>query len=222
MAFRGIRGAVAGVAFAAALLAPLLAQAATMTFSLATIEGQNCKRGCVQVIVADGVIEEETPQAFLDFVRDAAAEHNARGVVLINSPGGRVVASMRLGALLRKMRAAVIVARVDTERQVPISGQCMSACVYAMMGGVKRVVPDQSRIGIHRMSRQESHGSGRAPSGTERTYASDDMVDALADYAAEMGVSRGVIREAEQISSDDIHIVSPSELRRWRLASPNF
>ena len=201
------------------------AQAEPMTFHLARIAQDRCASDCPQVIVAEGVIEEDTPQAFIDFVRTAADEPGARGVVLLSSPGGRVVASMRLGAALRQMKAAVIVARSWSEggRDVTVAGQCMSACVYAMMGGVKRIVPPESRVGIHRMSREEAgENSPRAPHAITRSYASEDMVDALANYAAEMGVNPTVIRTAERISPDEIHILSPGELRRWRLASSKF
>jgi hypothetical protein len=99
----------------------------------------------------------------------------------------------------------------------------MSACVYAMMGGVRRIVPPESRLGIHRMSSQDTSVSfGRAFAPAATSYASDDMVDALAGYAAQMGVSPTVIRVAERIPPQDIHIVSPAELRRWHLASPKF
>ena len=201
------------------------AQSQPMSFHLARIAQDRCGSDCPQVIVAEGVIEEDTPQAFVDFVRSAADQPGARGVVLLSSPGGRVVASMRLGAALRQMRAAVIVARSSNEggRDITVAGQCMSACVYAMMGGVKRIVPPESRVGIHRMSREEAgEAAARAPRSTTRTYASTDMVDALANYAAEMGVNPTVIRTAERISPDEIHILSTAELRRWRLASPKF
>jgi hypothetical protein len=201
------------------------AQSQPMSFHLARIAQDRCGGDCPQVIVAEGVIEEDTPEAFVDFVKSAADQPGARGVVLLNSPGGRVVASMRLGAALRQMRAAVIVARSWSEggRDITVAGQCMSACVYAMMGGIKRIVPPESRVGIHRMSREESgEASARAPRATTRTYASNDMVDALANYAAEMGVNPIVIRTAEHISPDEIHILSSGELRRWRLASPKF
>jgi len=99
----------------------------------------------------------------------------------------------------------------------------MSACVYAMMGGVKRIVPAESQVGIHRMSREEvGEGASRGPHPMMRAYASADMVAALASYAAEMGVNPTVIRTAERISPDQIHILSPAELRRWRVASPKF
>jgi hypothetical protein len=202
-----------------------LAQTQPMSFHLATVDSKGCARSCPQIIVAEGVIEEDTPDNFVDFIRSAADQPGARGVVLLSSPGGRVVASMRLGAALRKLGAAVIVARSEHEgdRDLTIAGQCMSACVYAMMGGVKRIVPPESRVGIHRMSREETdEGQARGVHTLRRSYASTEMVDALADYAAEMGVNPGVIRTAEGISPDQIHILSPAELRRWRLASSKF
>jgi hypothetical protein len=202
-----------------------LAQAEPMSFRLATVDSKGCTRNCPQIIVAEGVIEEDTPDNFVDFIRSAADQPGARGVVLLSSPGGRVVASMRLGAALRKLGAAVIVARSEHEgdRDLTIAGQCMSACVYAMMGGVRRIVPPESRVGIHRMSREEmDEGQPRGVHTMKRSYASTEMVDALADYAAEMGVNPGVIRTAEGISPDQIHILTPTELRRWRLASPKF
>jgi hypothetical protein len=205
--------------------AQALAQGAPMEFHLARVEDKNCARDCPQVIVAEGVIEEDTPDAFADFVQSAATQPGARGVVLLSSPGGRVVASMRFGATLRKMGAAVIVARSVHEagRDVAVAGQCMSACVYAMMGGIKRVVPPESRVGIHRMSREEaSPNLARSVHSPVRTYASEDMVDALANYAAQMGINPTIIRTAERVSPDEIHILSARELRRWRLASAKF
>jgi hypothetical protein len=205
--------------------APALAQGEPMSFRLAKLEARNCGGRCPRVIVADGIIEEDTPEAFVGFLQSVADAPNLRDVVVINSPGGRVVASMRLGAALRKLQAAVIVARFgdDQDLNAPSGGQCMSACVYALMGGARRVVPPASRLGIHRMSSQESGGGvGRFFTPAGQSYASPDMVDALAGYAAQMGVSPTVIRVAERIPPEEIHIISPSELRRWRLASPKF
>jgi hypothetical protein len=92
-----------------------------------------------------------------------------------------------------------------------------------MMGGIRRVVPPESRVGIHRMSREEpAPNMARSLHGFVRTYASEDMVDALADYAAQMGVNPTIIHTAERISPDEIHILSSAELRRWRLASGKF
>jgi hypothetical protein len=196
------------------------AQTEPMRFRLAKVEAGNCGADCAEIIVAEGVIEEDTPQAFVDFLNSAAADRRARGVVLLSSPGGHVAASMELGAALREMGAAVIVARSFRAggRDMTAPGQCMSACVYALMGGIRRIVPPDSSVGVHRMSRQEATGAGRELRAPTRTFASDDLVGALAEYAAQMGVNPEVIRTAERISPDDIHILSGAELRRWRLA----
>jgi hypothetical protein len=185
------------------------AQSEPMHFRLDRVQEPYCGANCPEVIVAQGVIEPDTPQTFISFVNSAAAQPEARSVVLLSSPGGQVVASMELGIALRQMGAAVVVA-----------GQCLSACVYAMMGGVKRVIPAQSVVGIHRMSRQEQTGGGRETRALTRRFASADMVSALSEYTAQMGVDPGLIREAERISPEKIHVLTVAELRRWGLASP--
>ena len=142
-----------------------------------------------------------TPEAFVGFLQSVADAPNLRDVVVINSPGGRVVASMRLGAALRKLHAAVIVARFGDESDdlnSPSGGQC-SEIFQALKSNLRkselmdaaarRVVPPASRLGIHRMSSQESAGAGRFFAPAAPSYASADMVDALAGYAAQMGVS---------------------------------
>ena len=78
------------------------------------LQFQRLRRRCPQVIVADGVIEADTPQAFVDFAKQAAQARALRGVIFINSPGGNVVASMELGTEFRKLRAAVMVAGFAT------------------------------------------------------------------------------------------------------------
>ena len=74
-----------------------------MTFRTARLDSPACGSRCPEVIVADGVIEENTPQAFVDFARQAAYSPHLRSIVLLNSPGGNVVASMELGSAFREL-----------------------------------------------------------------------------------------------------------------------
>ena len=65
-----------------------------------------------------------------------------------------MLASMEMGAVLRKAGAEVVVARLAADGDggaAVISADCFSACVYALMGASKRVIPVQSHVGIHRM-----------------------------------------------------------------------
>lgn len=210
----------AALALAATLGAASAASAATMTFRTIPV-GKNCGAKCPQMIVADGEITNRTPDDFLAFVRRQSQNPDARGVILLNSQGGRVGASMQLGKLFRTAGAAVIVARATPQGMT--AGRCYSACVYALMGAKKRVIPGPSKVGIHRMFAYEA--SGVAPDDNERyqrVYATPDLVARLSDYAGVMGVSRELVQTAERVTPDQLRIVTPQEIRRWKLGSDKF
>ena len=203
-------------------LASGAASAAPMTFRLLAVgDSPACGRACPQIIVADGEITERTPSEFAAFVKSQAVNRNARGVVLINSHGGRVGASVALGRMFRAAEAAVIVGRVGP--QGVINGRCYSACVYALMGAKKRVIPRESRVGIHRMFAYDAAGVGPDDLGrTSRVYATPDLVARLGEYAASMGVSRELVYAAESVSPERVRIITPQEMRRWRLGVEKF
>ena len=199
---------------------------APMDFRVAKVDDGHCSPHCPDVIAARGQIGIDTADRFVAFLRGASKVKSLRDVVLIDSPGGKVVGAMRLGAAFRKLGAAVVVARVAGEGPDAVAGPglCMSACAYAFMGGVKRVVPSHSLVGIHRMSRLEYEpgGQGDAHLVSQRVFATPDMVAALTVYARSMGVSAGLVKLAETVPPANIHIVTPAEERRWRLATSKF
>ena len=189
-----------------------------------------CGSRCPEVISAVGEITSATPRAFYNFVSSNIRDPRLRSIVFIHSPGGSVAASMRLGSMFRKTGVAAVVARVARLEGSTGSGgvalpggRCFSACVYALTGAKKRIVPPPSLVGIHRMSFEEHErditGLGEV---TRKTYGTPDFVAQLANYASAMGVSRDLIYTAEKISPENIHIVTPAELRRWRLGSQKF
>lgn len=197
------------------------AVAADMTFSLVDY-GQKCGSKCPQVIAADGEITAKTPQAFVDFLGRHIHSGRLHSIVLINSQGGRVVAAMEWGQAMRKLGVAAVVAKVvpgETRKDLwVIPGRCYSACVYALMGAKKRVALPQSRIGIHRMFMYETSATPEARQDRERVFAAEPLVARLSEYAQMMGVSTALVRKAETINPDQIHILSAAELKRWKLA----
>lgn len=213
---------IARYALAAAALAACssAAVAAPMTFRTIAV-GERCGARCPQMIVAEGEITTSTPAQFVDFVRRRAHDPNTRGVILMHSGGGRVGAAMQLGRMFRESGAAVIVGRVGPTGVT--SGSCYSACVYALVGARKRVIPNVSRVGVHRMVAFDATG---ASFDDERrygpVYATPDLVKRLSDYVGSMGVSRELIDVAERVSHDRLRIVTQQEIRRWRLGSPKF
>ena len=49
-----------------------LADSGSMKFRVEPLETSDCGPGCPHVIVADGVIESDTPQAFVDFLKSGS------------------------------------------------------------------------------------------------------------------------------------------------------
>lgn len=219
-----LKAFIIGLVGPLALLALGGPAAADMRFSLTTIGG-SCGSKCPQAIVADGEITDSTPDEFIAFVRANSRARDVRSVVLLNSPGGKVVASMELGRVFRKVGAATVVARAVSDgdgRSHLTAGRCFSACVYALMGGRKRVVPAQSLVGIHRMFALEAGADPAGGGGARRRFDNGDMRGVLSRYSEAMGVSRDLINMAERTPTESIHVLSPSEVQRWRLGSSRF
>ena len=225
--FHGLlkRGALALVLALVGLAQIDLARAEPMRFRVARLDSPSCAAKCPDVVVADGVIEPETPGAFLDFARMAALSPGLRGVILINSPGGNVVASMELGESFRRLGMAAIVAGYMSTggRSGPVAGDCVSACVYALMGATRRVAPPMSHVALHRMSVALSDTSMRGrPGAPARRFADPQLVAALARYAQRMGVNPALVFAAESLAPDHVRILSAGELGRWGMATSQF
>jgi hypothetical protein len=199
------------------------ARAEEMNFRIIGLSGDNCGAKCPKVIAAQGEIGEGTPDAFLSFVRENVGGGNLHGIVLLDSPGGKVVASMELGQALRRLGMAVIVARPaadqSSQAMALVSGRCYSACVYALMGGKRRVIPPQSRVGIHRMFNFSTSFDFAEGIVRERNYDDGGMRAMLARYASGMGVSPELVNLAERTSPDQLYMLSGADIARWRLGS---
>ncbi len=106
-------------------------------------------------IAAEGVIKEDTPARFSEFLSKKCKEqgicdlHKA-GITTVgfHSKGGDVLAGMELGRIIRDMRLNTALARVVSKDDSAYhddpwtegwgGGQCESACAYAFFGGVSR------------------------------------------------------------------------------------
>ena len=201
---------------------PVHADAGAMTFHVEPLDAGRCGARCPHVIVADGVIESSTPQAFVDFLK-GAEDRDLRRIVFFNSRGGNVVASMAFGHILRALRIAGVVGRFRADGDPgPFAGECLSACVYAMMGAVRRVAPPGSEVALHRMSIVETEAEGWFGRRTKRSFADAPMISVLARYASRMGVNPALVRTAESLPPDTMHVLSPAEMRRWSFAVSQF
>lgn len=195
--------------------------AAPISFSLMTASGvQGCNRACQIVVVAEGEINNTAAVRFERLVRENLGTKPRGLTVLLRSPGGYVIAAAKLGNAFRKYRATVVVARaartdLRTMRITLAGARCVSACVYALMGGQKRVLANGSSIVLHR-----SYADGGF--GQSREYGNDVLRQYIFGYAKSMGINTDVIKFAERLHPSRLYTINPEQARRWKLATPQF
>ncbi|WP_271504972.1 hypothetical protein [Bradyrhizobium sp. CCBAU 11357] len=177
-------------------------------------------------IQASGNIADDTPQAFQRFL-DAAPNYVPKRIRL-NSPGGSLQGGIRLGELFRARGFTTEVGsdRVDPEghphfggrASVRTPGVCASACAYAFLGGIERVLDDGSKLGVHRF-----YTKSALTQPTEKLFSGRDLDDtqkiaaALVLYLVNMGIDARVVALAATAGPDEIYWITPEEARDLRV-----
>ncbi|WP_156970936.1 hypothetical protein [Beijerinckia mobilis] len=167
-----------------------------------------CSADC-RIVVMEGDITDATPDAFLEFMQAHGLKHGPQPIVYIHSNGGKVMAAMELGKIFRHFGVTAVVGRFQGNGKIS-GAHCYSACVYALMGARKRVIPLESELGLHRMYLVSIEG---------RQQDDGEMKQVLEHYTRSMGVSPNVIVTAEHMRPDDVYIVSREEISKWRLGT---
>lgn len=164
-------GVIAGLALSG-LTTAVVAQVpgAAMQFMLVHADpgSGNCRpEGCMDWIAAEGIIDARSPG---DLRKLLASIGNRKLPIIVNSPGGNVVAAMEMGEIIRKRGLSVAVG--GTRLQSCLSGQplcgdgwragakgvvysagvkCLSACPFVLAAGIRRVVSPFSIVGVHQV-----------------------------------------------------------------------
>jgi hypothetical protein len=90
-----------------------------------------------------------------------------------------------------------------------------------MMGGRRRVVPDASRIYVHR--HRTLYASDNRDAIPQSMMApgrqSAGFVDAMRSYASMMGVDPGLVTLSDSVPHESARLLTPSEVRRFRLST---
>lgn len=182
---------------------------------------QECSgNGCPYFVLAQGVITQDTPQAFRAFL----AREQYQPVVYFDSPGGSLTWALELGRLIRGRGLDTYVGgpyeafggfrpgtgAEEVTRTLSRQGVCFSACAYAFLGGVAREIGDGGLYGVHRFY------SGGRPLGDATTQVA---MTVLAAYLDEMGVDRRLLDYASLTPSERLSTL-PREVAR-RLSVDN-
>jgi hypothetical protein len=171
-------------------------------------------------IFAVGDITYESGKEF-----DAYVSRNAEKLkpfdqvtVVLQSPGGNLSGGIELGRAIRQHEFATSLGRLRIdeldEKLVVEPGDCFSACVYAFLGGRKRTVRDQDRLGVHRFYRGDQ-SVDRTPDGAEQV-----IFGRLLRYVLDMGVDARLLQVATGVRPNDIRYIRTNELIEWRIATP--
>ena len=214
------------VGLVAAVLATADA-ALAMSYAIASVQDRRCAAdgSCRQAIVARGEIEVDEPERLLAFLQGLGPGQPVPTDVLISSPGGNVRGALALGFGLRRIGARVIVASVkpvtvDGRLGALATANCASACVFVLMGGRSRVVPEGSRILVHQARRIGVDQRDIVGSGSIGVQSGSETISQLLQaYARTMGVDPALIALADQIPHHTYHVLSRGEIRRFRLAT---
>jgi hypothetical protein len=123
--------------------------------------------------------------------------------VILNSPGGSVQDALLLGRHLRD---------ADMTTALRSGDICYSACPYLLAAGIGRTVPDDASVGVHQ------HYFGESTL-LPAFVAVEDIQRGQGEvmtYLDEMGIDPLVMQHALVTPPDEIYVLLPQELERYR------
>lgn len=176
-----------------------------------------CEPNCGWVS-AVGIVTADTPKDFEDFARDR--DLNGATVVL-DSSGGSVNDAITLGRRFRglKMRTTVGMtvrpSRASERPRVLPEAYCESMCVFLLLAGTTRYVPDTAHVRVHQIWMGDRADDAKAAS-----YTAQDLmiverdIGRLAKYTFDMGGAGDLLALALNVPPwEDLHELSRAELR---------
>jgi hypothetical protein len=178
-----------------------------------------CQPNCRGWISAVGIVTAETPSDFDAFARD----HQLKGeTVVLDSSGGSVNDAIALGRRFRALEmfttvgVSVLTPSARGERaHVSPEVYCESMCVFLLLSGKSRYVPEQAHVRVHQIWMGDRADNARAAS-----YSADDLmtverdIGRLAKYTFDMGGAGDLLSLSLNVPPwEDLHELSREELR---------
>lgn len=124
--------------------------------------------------------------------------------IWLSSPGGSVADALKIGTMLRDAGIATGVDAGDL---------CLSACPYMLAGGVLREVGPGGMVGVH----QHYFGENTVLPAFMAVRDIQAGQAQVVGYLAEMGIDLRLMQPALATPPEDIYILTPAELERYRL-----
>ncbi len=184
-----------------------------------------CQPDCKGWVSAVGIVTSDSPREFDEFARDRQL---GGATIVLDSSGGSVNDSIALGRRFRSLGALTTVGvtvRTQTgqgERaSVVPQAWCESMCVFLLLSGKTRYVPDEAHVRVHQIWMGDRADDAKAAS-----YSAQDLmiverdIGRLAKYTFDMGGTGDLLSLALSVPPwEDLHELSRDELRLTNLAT---
>jgi hypothetical protein len=178
-------------------------------------------------VAAVGIVTGDTPKDFDDFAR--SRDLNGATMVL-DSSGGSVNDAITLGRRFRALSLRTTVGismrgRGQGDRaSVAPEAYCESMCVFLLLGGTTRYVPDEAHVRVHQIWMGDRADDAKAAS-----YSAQDLmiverdIGRLAKYTFDMGGAGDLLSLALSVPPwEDLHQLSHGELRGTNLVTTDL
>ena len=184
-----------------------------------------CQPDCRGWVSAVGIVTSESPREFDEF---AKGRQLAGATIVLDSSGGSVNDSITLGRRFRSLGALTTVGATvraqspNGERaSVAPEAYCESMCVFLLLSGKARYVPEAAYIRVHQIWMGDRADDAKASS-----YTAQDLmivqrdIGRLTKYTFDMGGSGDLLSLALSVPPwEDLHELSRAELRLANLVT---
>jgi hypothetical protein len=184
-----------------------------------------CGSDCRGWVSAVGIVTADSPQDFAEF---ASGRELSGATLVLDSSGGSVNDSIALGRHFRDLGLLTTVGTTIVNRNpkgdrasVAPEAYCESMCVFLLLSGRTRYVPDAAHVRVHQIWMGDRADDAKAAS-----YTAQDMmiverdIGRLAKYTFDMGGAGELLALALSVPPwEDLHELSRSELRLTHLVT---
>ena len=187
-----------------------------------------CEPNCRGWVSAVGIVTADSPRDFDEFARG----RDLKGAtIVLDSSGGSVNDSISLGRKFRGLGALTTVG-ISIRNQTPQGPRanvapeayCESMCVFLLLAGKTRYVPDAAHVRVHQIWMGDRADDARAAS-----YTAQDLmiverdIGRLAKFTFDMGGTGDLLSLALSVPPwEDLHRLSRAELKLTNLVTTDL
>ncbi len=185
-----------------------------------------CEPNCRGWVSAVGIITADTPKEFEEFSR---GRQLGGATVVLDSSGGSVNDAITLGRRFRNLGLLTTVGvslRGGQSARPAVSPEayCESMCVFLLLAGKKRYVPEAAHVRVHQIWMGDRADDAKAAS-----YSAQDLmiverdIGRLAKYTFDMGGAGDLLSLALSVPPwEDLHELNAGELKLTNLVTTDL